>query len=285
MTVLTIAGATLREAWNRKLVLALALLSLVFLALYGYGAHLLNARLVERANHVGATGGARGASVVLARHQMELFGMYVVDFLASFMAIFAGVGAIAGDLEDHSLQLVLAKPVRRWQVVAGKAVGSGVVSVAYATALALALLGLSRLVLEVTAPGIVPGILLMDLGVLTLSGLTLLASTITHTLTAGVAMVMVYAVAWTGGVMQALGNLVNIDVLATLGRDTRFLVPTDALWKAGSYYLQPAAMRIQQGPNPLFGVAAPDGGFLIFAGVYVVAAFVAAGLAFQRRDL
>ena len=285
MTVLTIAGATLREAWNRKLVLALALLSLVFLGLYGYGAHLLNVRLIERAQHVGATGGARGGSLTMARHQMELFGMYVVDFLASFMAIFAGVGAIAGDLEDHSLQLVLAKPVRRWQVVAGKALGSGVVSILYATVLALAVLVLSRAVLGISAPGVLPGIVLMDLGVLVLSGLTLLASSITHTLTAGVAMVMVYAVAWTGGVMHALGQLTHIDVLSALGFDTRFVVPSNALWKAGSFYLQPATMRVQEGPNPLFGVVAPGTGFLIFAALYVLAAFALAGVVFQRRDL
>jgi ABC-type transport system involved in multi-copper enzyme maturation permease subunit len=282
VNVLTIAGASLREAWNRRLVLALIVLSLAFLALYLYGAHLLNARLVARAQSVAAR---NGGGVTLARHQMELFGMYVVDFLASFMAIFAGVGAIAGDLEDHSLQLVLAKPVRRWQVIAGKALGSGLVSVLYATALAVALLLGSRAVLGVSPPGAVPGILLMDLGVLVLSGLTLLASSVTHTLTAGVAMVMVYALAWTGGVLHALGDLTNIDVLATLGRDTRLLVPSDALWKAGSYYLQSPVMRAQEGPNPLFGVTAPDPAFLIYAGVYVVAAFVAAGLAFQRRDL
>ncbi|MEJ2668078.1 MAG: ABC transporter permease [Deinococcales bacterium] len=285
MTVATVAGATLREAWNRRLVLALVILSLVFLGLYLYGAHLLNVRLIERAQHVGAHGGARGGSLDLARHQMELFGMYVVDFLASFMAIFAGVAAIAGDLEDHSLQLVLAKPVRRWQVVAGKAIGSGLVSVLYATVLSLVLLGCSRLVLGAGPPGVIPGILLMDLGVLVLSGLTLLASSLTHTLTAGVAMVMVYAVAWTGGVLHALGQLTNIDVLATLGRDTRLVVPSDALWKAGSYYLQTAAMRAQEGPNPLFGVTAPDAGFLIYAGLYALATFALAGLVFQRRDL
>jgi Cu-processing system permease protein len=285
MTVATVAGATLREAWNRRLVLALVILSLVFLGLYLYGAHLLNVRLIERAQHVGARGGARGGSLDLARHQMELFGMYVVDFLASFMAIFAGVAAIAGDLEDHSLQLVLAKPVRRWQVVAGKAIGSGLVSVLYATVLSLVLLGCSRLVLGAGPPGVIPGILLMDLGVLVLSGLTLLASSLTHTLTAGVAMVMIYAVAWTGGVLHALGQLTNIDVLATLGRDTRLVVPSDALWKAGSYYLQTAAMRAQEGPNPLFGVTAPDAGFLIYAGLYALATFALAGLVFQRRDL
>ncbi|MEJ2288860.1 MAG: ABC transporter permease subunit [Deinococcales bacterium] len=281
MTVLTIAGASLREAWNRRLVLALVVLSLAFLALYLYGAHLLNVKLMERAQRLGAKGGG----ITLARHQMELFGMYVVDFLASFMAIFAGVGAIAGDLEDHSLQLVLAKPVRRWQVIAGKALGSGVVSVLYATTLAVVLILSSGAVLGVMPPGAVPGILLMDLGVLVLSGLTLLASSLTHTLTAGVAMVMVYALAWTGGVLHALGRLTNIDVLATLGRDTRLLVPSDALWKAGSYYLQPAAMRAQEGPNPLFGVSAPDPTFLVYAGIYVLAAFVLAGVAFQRRDL
>ncbi len=281
MTILTIAGASLREAWNRRLVLALVLLSLAFLALYLYGAHLLNVKLIERAQRLNAHGGG----ITLARHQMELFGMYVVDFLASFMAIFAGVGAIAGDLEDHSLQLVLAKPVRRWQVIAGKALGSGVVSVVYATALAVALLLSSRAVLGVTPPGAVPGILLMDLGVLALSGLTLLASSLTHTLTAGVAMVMVYALAWTGGVLAALGQLTNIDVLTTLGHDVRLLVPSDALWKAASYYLQPATMRAQEGPNPLFGVATPDPAFLIYAGIYVLAAFVMSGVVFQRRDL
>ncbi len=281
MTVLTIAGASLREAWNRRLVLALVIVSVVFLALYLYGAQLLNSRLVERAAHVGA----RGGGVALARQQMELFGLYIVDFLASFMAIFAGVGAIAGDLENHSLHLVLAKPVRRWQVVAGKALGSVLVSVVYTTALAAGLLLGSRLVLGVLPPGVVTGVLLMDLGVLALSALTLLASTVMPTLTAGVAMVMAYGLAWTGGVLHALGELLNIDVLATLGRDTRLLVPSDALWKAGSYFLQPPAMRAQEGPNPLFGVTAPDPAFLIYAGAYLVAVFLLAGLAFQRRDL
>jgi len=125
----------------------------------------------------------------------------------------------------------------------------------------------------------------MDLGVLVLSGLTLLASSVTHTLTAGVAMVMAYAMAWTGGVLHALGSLTNIDVLAALGRDTRFVVPSDALWKAGSYYLQSPVMRAQEGPNPLFGVTAPSAGFLVFAVLYLLAAFVAAGVVFQRRDL
>jgi ABC-type transport system involved in multi-copper enzyme maturation permease subunit len=282
MTVLTIAGASLREAWNRRLVLALILVSVAFLALYLYGAHLLNTRLVERAQAIAARS---GGGITLARHQMVLLGMYVVDFLASFMAIFAGVGAIAGELEDHSLQLVLAKPVRRWQVIAGKALGSGTVSVLYATLLSLALLAGSRVVLGVTPPGVVPAILLIDLGILVLSGLTLLASSLTHTLTAGVAMVMAYALAWTGSVLTSLGELTNIDVLATLGRDTRLLVPSDALWKAGSYYLQTPAMRAQEGPNPLFGVNAPDAAFLIYAAVYVLVAFVLAGLAFQRRDL
>lgn len=282
MIVLTIAGASLREAWNRRLVLALVLLSLAFLGLYLYGAHVLNVRLVERARNVGVHS---GASLTLARHQMELFGMYVVDFLASFMAIFAGVGAIAGDLEDHSLQLVVAKPVRRWQVIAGKAVGSGLVSVLYATALSVLLLLSSRAVLGISPPGAVSGIVLMDLGVLVLSGLTLLASSVTHTLTAGVAMVMAYALAWTGGVLHALGQLTNIDLLSTIGRDTRLVVPSNALWKAGSYYLQPAGMRVQEGPNPLFGVVRPDPAFLVYAAVYVVAAFVAAALVFQRRDL
>jgi len=282
VTVLTIASASLREAWNRRLVLALVLVSVAFLVLYLYGAHLLNAQLLERAARVDARS---GGGIALARQQMELFGLYIVDFLASFMAIFAGVGAIAGDLENHSLQLVLAKPVRRWQVVAGKALGSTVVSVVYATALAAALLLGSRLVLGVTPPGVVPGVLLIDLSVLTLSALTLLTSTLMHTLTAGVAMVMAYALAWTGGVLHALGELLNIDVLATLGRDTRLLVPSDALWKAASYFLQPAAMRSQEGPNPLFGVTAPAPAFLLYAGVYVVVVFLAAGLAFQRRDL
>jgi Cu-processing system permease protein len=282
MTILIIAGASLREAWNRRLVLALIVVSVAFLALYLYGAHLLNARLLERAQAIAARS---GGGITLARHQMELLGMYVVDFLASFMAIFAGVGAIAGELEDHSLQLVLAKPVRRWQVIAGKALGSGTVSVLYATLLSVALLAGSRVVLGVTPPGVVPAILLMDLGILVLSSLTLLASSLTHTLTAGVAMVMAYALAWTGSVLLSLGELTNIDVLATLGRNTRLLVPSDALWKAGSYYLQTPSMRAQAGPNPLFGVSAPDAGFLIYAVAYVLAAFVLAGLAFQRRDL
>ena len=278
-----VAGATLREAWSRRLVLALIVASVAFLALFGYGAHLLDARLSARAQALASDRG--GGSLALARTQMILLGMYIVNFLAAFMAIFAGVGAVSGELEAGTLQLVLAKPVRRWHVLLGKALGSVTVSVGYATLLSAALLGLSRAVLGASPPQPIAAIALLDLGVLTLSALTLLGSTFLATLSNGVVMVVLYGLSWTGGVLQALGQLTNIDVLDAFGRNTRLFVPADALWKAASVYLQTPALRQETGPNPLFGVAPPAVAFVVYAVLYVVAVVAIACWVFLRRDL
>ena len=62
---------------------------------------------------------------------------------------------------------------------------------------------------------------------------------------AGVIGVAVFGAGWLAGVVGTLGTTLNIAALRTIGQVGRFLLPTDGLWHAAIYYLQPPSLIAQ----------------------------------------
>src|ERR671926_1146218 len=122
---LTVAGLTLQEAARRRVLLALAALTVVLLALSAWGFSRIDAEFG------GLTSGeARAvASTVL---NLVMFGLSLIAALGT--AFLAGP-TLAGETESGIALAMLARPVRRWAVLLGKwlglvAFGSGYVAVA-----------------------------------------------------------------------------------------------------------------------------------------------------------
>ena len=49
-----------------------------------------------------------------------MLGLYAVHFLSSFLALFLSVGAISSEIDSGTLHAVLARPIRRADVVVGR---------------------------------------------------------------------------------------------------------------------------------------------------------------------
>ncbi len=65
-----------------------------------------------------------GADVrLLAIGELLLAGLYAVSNIAGLLAIFMAAGTISQEVEQGTLQSILAKPVSRTQVVLGKWLG------------------------------------------------------------------------------------------------------------------------------------------------------------------
>src|SRR5579864_650043 len=128
--VLQIARFTLQEAISRRLILAGVLISIGFIGLFSLGFHFAYDKSIEN----GRSAEARLALGV-AFAILTLFGVYVVNYLASFLALFLSVAAISGEVDSGILHAVLARPLRRSEFVLGRWLGYTIMIAVYIVAM------------------------------------------------------------------------------------------------------------------------------------------------------
>ncbi|GAA0510640.1 ABC transporter permease [Deinococcus depolymerans] len=287
--VLLIAELSLREAVRKRLVSVLLVLTALFLGFYLYGIVRLEGTLDERALNAGLDGRSLTGASNLPVIYSAMFGMYLVYFLGSLMAVLSTVGAVSGDIENGVMQSVIARPISRAQLVLGRWLGFSAVNVTYVALLSAGLLGGVYAVTGYLPPDPLAATGLILLSTLLLTALTVLGSTLFTTLANGIGVFVLYGVGFTGGILSAIGSFSDTPTLTTLGRAANALMPTNALWLGASYHLQPdIALQVAQasrGANPLFASEPIAAGLLVWAASLTVLAVLAAMRRFSRRDL
>nr|WP_254632842.1 ABC transporter permease [Deinococcus sp. GbtcB9] len=284
-----IAELSLREATRKRLVSVLLVLSALFLGFFLFGVYRLELTLDQRAIDAGLDGRSPTGAANLPVMFSALFGMYLVYFLGSLMGVLSTVGAVSGDIENGVMQSVIARPVSRAQLVAGRWLGFTAVNVAYVALLAAGLLGGVRLITGYTPPEALPAVALLLLAVTVLTSLTVLGSTLFTTLANGIGVFVLYGVGFTGGILSAIGTLADTPTLTTLGRVANAVMPTNALWLGASYHLQPEIMRqvgeVSRGANPFTSSVPVDPLLVLWAAILAGLGLAGAMWRFSRRDL
>jgi len=133
------------------------------------------------------------------------------------------------------------------------------------------------------------GVYLFAEGALLLT-LSLFLSTRVPVIAAGVIGVAAFGAGWLAGVVGSLGTALNIAALRTVGEVGRFLLPTDGLWHAAIFYLQPPsliAQHLAEGGrgNPFYAQGAPSWPYLLWVACWFVIVLIGAAASFQRREL
>jgi ABC-type transport system involved in multi-copper enzyme maturation permease subunit len=122
--------------------------------------------------------------------------------------------------------------------------------------------------------------------------LTLLLSTRLAPMTGGVIALVLFFVAWIGGIALAVGQAFNNDTIVNIGIGSRLLIPTDGLWHGAIFNLEPtqilnlakAAGRARAG-NPFLAEDPLPIPYLLWCVGWVLAVLGLANWSFQRRDL
>lgn len=285
MKALVIARLTLREGLRKKLVLGVVLLSVIFAVLYVWGFHLF----VEDWRAMVARRQASGASPPLPYEifasAMVMLGLWTVNFLTGVMTIFASVGTIASEIEQGTLQAIVPKPIRRWEIVLGKWLGYAGMLVIYIASMVSVVILTARLIGSYTPPNVFQATGLILLVALILLSLTMLGSTLFSTVANGVIVFMLYGMAITGGLVEQIGTALDNDVLVRIGVIVSILVPSDSMWRLASYLVQPRIAINFLGPNP-FGTTVPPSTFAVWYSVaYALVLLLLAMWRFQRRDI
>ena len=280
MPILVIAKITLQEGIRKKAVLGGVLLAAAFLALYGLGMYFVMRDLNVPESFVNPDVFRDAVSGQLLAAALNVAGM-----LTALVAIFTSAGAIATEVEQNTFHAIIPKPLMRWQVLVGKCCGLGAMSAAFAIVTTVALLLLTWIFAGFFSwSGLQSALLLGLLGVL-LSCVTVCASSLLSTLTAGVTVIMLYGLAMVGGMVEQLGMLLDNQVMQNIGIISSLLLPSDALWRMAAQRLNVQELAILAGGGPFVGSSQPTAIMFVWALVYIALAVLIGARAFARKDL
>lgn len=278
MNILKIARITLDEARMRKIVWAIILLGLAFLVIYGVGFHFMY-QDVSRYN--------QGLTRVLEPVNFFLLaGLYGVNFLVVVLALLMSVDTIAGEIASGTIQTLVTKPLRRWEVVVGKWLGLGFLLAAFTILLSAALVAVVALISGYVPRNLVQAIALILFEGLVVLTLSLLGGTRLPALANGVVVFMFYGLAFIAGWVEQIGAVLQNAAAVNIGIIVSLLAPIEVLWKRAAYLLQPTFIReLGFDASPFGAASAPSPLMVWYAVGYMTVALLLAIRSFSRRDL
>ncbi|MFC6618083.1 ABC transporter permease [Deinococcus radiophilus] len=283
-----IAGLSLKESLRKRLVAVLLILTALFVGFYLYGIYRMYLDFQTRPGGLDPVTGELG-SALFPVNFATIFGMYLVAFLGSLMAVLSTVGSVSADVESGVVQSVVSRPVSRAELVMGRWLGFSVVNVGYVLLVSVVMLAGIYLITGFLPPSPLAAISLMLLGILLITALTVLGSTLFTTLANGIGVFVLYGVGIAGGILNSIGNMVNSPTMLTLARVANTLMPTNEMWLGASYFLQhpefTSTMSMSPAPLPFIGTDPVGVGMILWSAALTVLAVLAAMWHFSRRDL
>ena len=279
--VLTVAGLTLREAARRRVLLALAVLTLVLLALSGWGF----SRFATESGGTLTSGEARLTASILLN--LVMFGYSLIAALGT--AFLAGP-TLSGETESGVALAVLARPIRRSAFLLGKWLGLVTFGSVFVVLAGLAQIVVVRLTVDYWPPEPAAALALLAAQTTVLLTLAVLLSTVISPMASGVVAVGMFCTTWVAGVVGGIGASLDHEAVARVGSVSPMLLPTDGLWRGAMHAFQDPSALLQFGGAdgeafPFLSVAPLTWGYLAWAALWVAMVWGLAAVSFTRRDL
>lgn len=284
MTALVVARLSLREASRRRLSLALAVITLVAVGFSAWG--------LSRLVHL-APGGVPLSPLEyrLAAMQLLIFIMFMFSGILALGAVFLAAPAVAADLESGVVLAVMARPLRRSDLVLGKWLGLALLVALYAAATTALEFILVARITGYAVPDPVAGIGYMIGEGLSLLTLALLFSTRLAAMTSGITAAGLFFIVWIGGIVGNIGQALHNAALMHVGTVTRLLLPSDGLWRGAEYAMEAPlvvlaeAQRPAAAANPFFSPGPNAPGYLAWVVLWFLIILGLALWSFQYREL
>ncbi len=281
-----IAATTLREGVRRRLLPSLGGLSLIAVLLTAWG--------YAQLPNLAATNGPPLTTTQFQTiaSQLLILVMFMFSFVLALAAVFAAAPSVAGELESGEALAVVARPIHRSSILLGKWLALAMVVVVYAilaTACEFAAVSIST---GYSPPHpVAAAAYLAAVGIVTLT-LAIALSTRLPPVTTGIIAMLLFGLAWLAGVVGGIGSAFNDPITSQIGIVSRFILPTDGLWRGAIFSLEPASVLIGgavAGPQlaafPFYAASPPPLGYLAWCIVWVVGMLAVAAVSFDRRDL
>ncbi len=279
-----IALLTLKELVRRRFVAGSAVATAALVGTTGWGFSYLNGMHTARGAPV------THLEVLTMTAVLLILISYLFSFLLAMAAVFIAAPSFANDIESGVLLPVLTRPISRTAILSGKAAALALVIAAYAF-----VTGACEFAAVRVATGYVPPHPVAMLAFLALSGivmvvLALLLSTRVPALAASIVAIVLFIIARLGGIAQSIGSYYANETVRHAGTVAQLLLPSDAMWQAALYRLEPAGMIATMSsahvwPGPFFVTAPPPTAMLLWTVGWIAVVTIVAARSFELRDL
>jgi Cu-processing system permease protein len=281
-TIWTITRLTIREAQRRRILWVGLFAAISFLVIFGIGYHYI---LIEIEREMAQSASGRGFDMTATISTfLVITGLYIVHFLGIALAALLSAGTLSGEVESHTIETLLTKPLRRWQVVLGKWAGFVIIIFAYMAVMAAGILLIARLRSGLALPNLLPGLALVFLSALTMLSVTMLGGTRLSTLANGALAFTFFGLAFLGGWIEQIGALLRNEVAVNVGIVASLINPADALWKRAvlAWRIGDTGLDL---PGPFIVVSEPSPLMTQYAIFYIAILLALALWTFSHRDL
>jgi ABC-type transport system involved in multi-copper enzyme maturation permease subunit len=279
--VVTVAALTIREATRRRVLAALAMMTVLLIGLSGWGF----SRLSDESAGSLTSGESRlTASIVL---NLVMFGFSLIAALGT--AFLAGP-TLAGETESGIALSVLARPVRRSWLLLGKWLGLAVFGGGFVVVAGLAQCLVVRQTTGYWPPDPATSLALLAAETVMLLTFAVLLATAISPMASGIVAVGLFGATWIAGVVGGIGRAVGNEGVARVGDVSRMLLPTDGLWRGAMHGFQDPTALVEFGGSdvaafPFLGVAPLSAGYLAWCAVWLATVWAVAAVSFGGKDL
>ncbi len=283
--ILVIASLTLREFVRRRVVWVLLILVVASVALVGWG--------VERLVTLARENGSAELEIRIGVSQVLILIAFMFSFVLAVSAAFLAAPAIASDVETGTVLAMLARPLRRSDLLLGRWLGLAVVVAGYAAVSGLLAIGVVDLVSGHVPPTPFVAVAFLAFQAIVVLTLALTLGTRLPAIAAGAITAVLFGVGWFVGVLGSLAVVFDAAPLARAADVMRVIMPTDGLWRGVIYGLEPPLVLLiaagrdpeAMAANPFFAGSPPPGPFVAWSVVWVVIVLLAGIALFRRREL
>jgi ABC-2 type transport system permease protein len=277
-----VAGFALRESVRRRVFVVVAVLTVLFLALYGLGTW-------QAFKEVETGELDRGVDAKIVSGAILLgLSMFATLFLGAILAVFLTLGAVRGDAERGLLQPLLVRPLSRGTFLAGRFLAAGGVCIAYVVVVFLGSVVITHAFGGWWPDATVLPALEMAAAVAVLVALALAGSVVLSSTANGIAIFMLFGAGLTAGLLGEIGEALDSHTLTNVARYASWALPFEALYQQALSDITRdtfgfSKLAIDLGP---FGGARTFGALLWpFTVAYIAAVGAVALNRFRARDL
>jgi Cu-processing system permease protein len=268
------AGMTFREGMRKKVLWMALAAGFAFLALFGAGLHYQMRDLAR-------------ASLVFRRqlpNAMLMVGLYAVDLLAMVITVLASADTLSGEIASGTIHAVATKPVKRWEILLGKWVGFAGMMTVYIAIMVGGVTFVAYLLSGATALHLLRGAFLIWVESIVLLNVTLLCGTTFSTLTNGVLVLGLYALAFLGGWIEQVGAITHSSRAVDVGIIASIIMPSESLWRRAAFEMQsPLVGALSM--SPFSNASVPSLAMVGYSALYLTLALAFAFRSFGMRDL
>ena len=288
MNVLTIYRLTLLEALRRRLLWALAVLTVVVVVLSGFGFWLIVINSPPE----------RVAPLVLVAgiSQLLILTAFMFSFVLAMTAAFLGSPTISADIESGVLLAIVARPISRSELLLGKWLGLATIVLGYAIAAGLLEIAVTNLVTGYGPPDPLVATLYLGAQAIVLLSVAVLLSTRMPAIAGGAVAVVLFGLSWMSGVLANAASFFGLDAVAGTLDAARYVLPLDGLWRGTVFALEPQAVLLAAAAggeratrivtnSPFFSPTGPPPAYLAYVAVWIVIVLAVAAWSFNRREI